>query len=146
MTKRTRRTLAERLWTRLVRSPSGCWEWTGSGSDGYGLVRVDGRTVPAHKAVYELLVEPVPEGLQLDHLCRNRRCCNPAHLEPVTPLENTRRGMGHGSETHCPSGHPYSGENLAVSGGRRKCRTCKRVAERERRARRSSRGRPLPLP
>lgn len=71
-----------------------CWEWSGSviKSTGYGQVWADGTNHLAHRVVYELLIGPIPEGLQLDHLCRNRRCVNPEHLEPVTGKENIRRG------------------------------------------------------
>jgi hypothetical protein len=68
-----------------------CWEWLQNfNADGYGIYK---RNHQAHRVVYELLVAPIPEGLEIDHLCRNRRCVNPAHLEPVTHLENIRRGV-----------------------------------------------------
>lgn len=79
----------DRLWRFIQRSPSGCWEWVGRRDvKGYGRCG-DGRW--AHRAIYELLVEPIPQGLTIDHLCFNPGCVNPAHLEPVTRAENTRR-------------------------------------------------------
>jgi hypothetical protein len=91
----------------------------------------------AHRVSYELLVGPIPQGLQLDHLCRNRRCINPAHLEPVTSRENTMRGetvaAANASRDHCPSGHPYSDSNtIALGKGGRKCRECDRTRGRAR--------------
>lgn len=109
---------------------TGCIEWTACvDPDGYGRIKVDGQTRMAHRVAYEMFVGPIPEGLHLDHLCRNRKCINPHHLDPVSSLVNTRRGAGHGSETHCPQGHEYSGANLRISTDRfgykhRHCRTC----------------------
>lgn len=82
-----------RFWLN-VRKSDGCWEWTGSLSGGgYGQFRVHGKQAQVHRFAYGLLVGPVPEGLELDHLCRNRRCVNPAHLEPVTRSINVARGI-----------------------------------------------------
>lgn len=93
----------EELVIRSIRTPDGCWEWLLSlTSSGYGAYR---RTT-AHQAAYRAWIGEVPEGLELDHLCRNRKCCNPAHLEVVTHLENMRRGAM-SLRTHCPRGHPY---------------------------------------
>ena len=78
--------------TRYTVLPDGCWRWDGSRTrKGYGRAQVARRHTGAHKALYEVMVGPVPTGLQLDHLCRNTWCVNPAHLEPVTPQENRRR-------------------------------------------------------
>jgi len=136
--------LVERIWRRIERS-EGCWLWTGQINDhGYGLICRDDRPARAHRVVYELLVEPIPEGLVLDHLCRVRHCVNPAHLEVVTLAENTLRGEGpsarHARVTHCPQGHPYDEANTRrTRRGGRVCRTCHR--DRERAARRVRNGR-----
>lgn len=121
----------ERALSRIEITPDDCWRYLGyKDKDGYGLMRgVAGKTQLAHRVVYEALVAPIPPGLQLDHLCRVRDCLNPKHLEPVTLKENIRRGRSSNSEkTHCPQGHPYSGENLWISAttGARLCATCTR--------------------
>jgi len=108
-----------------------CWEWIGATSGGYGGLKVDGRMAKAHRLVYELLVGPIPDGLELDHLCRNTSCVKPSHLEPVTHAENVRRGRaGENSKvkTQCPQGHLYTGDNLVVTNGRRVCRTCRNAS------------------
>lgn len=112
-----------------------CWEWTaGIDGAGYGQLAVqngEGKTsAKAHRLVYELLRGPIPEGLELDHLCRNRRCVKPGHLEPVTHAENVSRGRAgahHAAKTHCPQGHPYDEANTYVRKdrvNRRQCRAC----------------------
>ena len=104
-----------------------CWLWTGAtGSHGYGHLKVNGRCVLSHRWSYEYVVGTIPHGLESDHLCRVRACVRPTHLEPVTRRENLRRGQGHGSETHCPQDHPYSGKNLYIGpSGWRYCRACR---------------------
>lgn len=98
---------------------------------GYVLIRVAGKTGRLHRYVYEALVSEIPEGMELDHLCRVRHCCNPAHLEPVTPLENTMRGEGptavNARKTHCVHGHEFTPENTYIRpDGSRKCIACRR--------------------
>lgn len=105
---------------------AGCWEWQHyTCPAGYGRLSVNNRVVGVHRASYEAFVGPIPAGLTIDHLCRNSRCVNPAHLEPVTNAENIRRSAA--SKTHCPNGHPYSEENTYRYRGRRSCRTCNRL-------------------
>jgi hypothetical protein len=131
-----------RFWSKVDKtsSRSGCWLWTaGCFDNGYAAFSV-GQNRPGHVIAYELTIGPVPDGLQLDHTCHDptrcappcphRRCVNPAHLEPVTPRENTLRSGAlsalNAAKTQCPEGHPLSGVNLAVTGGRRTCKTCRR--------------------
>lgn len=123
-----------RFWAKVNKdAPNGCWEWTGALTGGYGYF---GRMTPdgphnfnSHRAAYESLRGPVPDGLVLDHLCRNRRCVNPDHLEPVTHKTNILRGVGfsatNAKRTHCAHGHPLTGDNLVVYAGKRVCRQCK---------------------
>lgn len=131
--------IVERIKPKLYVDDNGCWVFTGAlTGHGYGHVRVGRRgegMKSTHRAMYEHHVGPIPEGLELDHLCRNRACCNPAHLEPVTTGENIRRGNTGKKErdkTHCPAGHAYAGANLFVTkAGHRVCRACRNRRSRE---------------
>lgn len=114
-----------------------CWPWIG-GTERYGRFTLHGRTYYAHRFSYEFYVGEIPEGLEVDHLCRNTRCVNPAHLEPVTHHENLMRGESPSARcariTECPRGHPYTTENTCLSKGHRYCRTCARERMQRRRA------------
>lgn len=140
--------LPARFWNKVNRNgpiPSHgpelgpCWLWTASYMGaGYGQFWFSGRNRYAHRVAYEAVVGPIPEGLDLDHLCRTHGCVNPAHLEPVTRSVNLLRGntipARNARKTHCPHGHPYSGDNLcARANGTRECRACMREAARRRR-------------
>jgi hypothetical protein len=111
------------FWSRIVKGvPNGCWLWTGpKASNGYGRIA----HIWAHRFAYELSVGPIPAGLVIDHLCRNRSCVNPDHLEPVTYRENNMRGLNFVGRPHtpdiCPRGHQYS---FYPSG--KCCQSCKR--------------------
>ena len=124
----------ERFLAKIVApSVDDCWHWTAyTNEKGYGQFHVDGRLVKAHRWSYEHFVGPIPEGLQIDHLCRVRNCVNPHHLEPVTGRENVLRGESPGAinavKTHCPQGHPYDAENTYRWRGKRRCRTCRAQA------------------
>lgn len=146
------------FWAKVDRrGPEECWPWLAyKDPDGYGhfAVPVNGRQndTPAHRYAYELEVGLIPDGHHIDHTCHNkdrdcpagvrclhRRCCNPAHLEPVLPGENIRRApvspgqrraVSQRAKTHCPKGHPYNEVNTRIEGGEkrlRRCRSCERM-------------------
>lgn len=114
---------------------SPCWISTRSGNgDGYTKLTFAGKTYATHRFAYEVFVGPIPAGLVIDHLCSQRACCNPDHLEPVTMRENGMRGdtpqARNAAKTHCTEGHPLAPENLIPSNlkqGRRACLTCHRA-------------------
>lgn len=129
---------AERFLSKVEFTES-CWLWTAAvEKDGYGRFYAQGRYPRAHRFLYERVMGEVPRGLQLDHLCRVRRCVNPAHLEPVTCGVNVRRGKlaetnrerGR-KQTHCKRGHERNDTNTRVtSAGRRECKVCRRMQAR----------------
>lgn len=123
----------ERMFDKISPEPnSGCWLWTGSMfPTGYGQARfVAHASAQAHRVMYELLVGPIPENLDLDHLCRIRSCVNPRHLEPVSRRVNLLRGIGHpainAQKTKCIHGHSLSEENIYRVNGKRVCKDCRR--------------------
>ena len=132
-----------RFWRQVVRVPeSNCWIWIGDAHkrDHHGRFTVSSTgnkpyRVMAYRWSYEQMVGPIPDGMQLDHFRCEPLCVNPAHLEPVTGKENQHRGNGLGGvnfrKTHCPAGHPLSGDNLIAQRGRRYCRACRNQQARE---------------
>jgi hypothetical protein len=127
-------TFEQRFWARVAKgAPGECWEWTGAHADtGYAQVRANGRTAYAHRISYEMHKGPIPDGLHIDHLCRNRGCVNPAHMEAVTKKENDRRGMSplgfNYRKTHCIRGHEFDSVNTYItSRGFRMCKACNRL-------------------
>lgn len=129
----------EDRFARYATRGEGCWIWTGPvDSKGYGRLLVGGRggtAIGAHRIAYELHIGPIPDGLDLDHLCRTPLCVNPAHLEPVTRGENTRRGVAlqrrsdkAAARTECGKGHEFTPENTYRDPkGHRRCRACERT-------------------
>lgn len=109
---------------------TGCWIFLGDLNQGYGQVTAfteAGRqtTLRAHRVMYEHLVGPIPEGHQLHHKCRNKRCVNPDHLESLTDLAHKRADAAWvGNRTHCKRGHPLSGDNITIVRGSRRCKAC----------------------
>lgn len=127
-----------RFWAKVRKAgPLECWIWTAPpASTGYGQFWKDGTNRGAHVVAWEMLRGEIPEGLQLDHLCRNRACVNPWHLEPVTIGVNVLRGEGitavHAAKTHCANGHEFTPANTYITKeGWRQCRECKRRANRD---------------
>ena len=125
----------------LPEVPGQCWEWQGArcGPDGsYRQSWLDGRRQMAHRVAWKLLVGPLDDDDDLDHLCRNPPCVNPAHCEPVSHRENIQRGWDHKHthrEGHCAHGHPWTPENTHLNKrGGRTCRACRAAAARKHRA------------
>lgn len=126
-------TAAQRFWLRVwVRGPDECWPFLGAlASTGYGYVRWEGKQKGAHVVSFLLSVREIPPGHVLDHLCRNRWCVNPRHLEVVTHRVNVLRGLGlaamNARKDRCKNGHPFTGENTYVTARGRHCRRCRRA-------------------
>lgn len=146
MSPGARAPLDVRFWAKVQQGEvDECWPWTGSITpDGYGSVGLGNRkegSSPAHVVAFRLTKGEVPAGHQIDHTCHNatscpggktcshRRCCNPSHLEDVTPAENKRRGKAGAWQTlktHCPQNHEYTKENTFPNNGGRGCKICRR--------------------
>jgi hypothetical protein len=130
--RRQKEDVMVRFWRYVHSEPNtGCWLWVGALHEaGYGMLNVDQRAVRAHRISYEHFRGPIPADLELDHLCRQRCCVNPDHLEAVSHQENMRRGqlfdLGELSrrKDSCPFGHPYDEQNTVSYRGHRKCRAC----------------------
>jgi hypothetical protein len=133
----------DRFWAKVEKT-DGCWIWAaGRTGEGYGSFSLNRRTLLAHRVAYEVLRGPIPVGLVLDHLCRNRACVNPKHLEPVTQQVNTMRGIGlaaiNARKDRCDAGHRYDERNTHATPGMRRCRPCNAEAARRYRERRAFR-------
>lgn len=135
----------ERFWSKV--EIGDCWQWLGgTNQSGYGRFRFSaGHTKVAHRVSYEWLVGPIADGLELDHLCRNRGCVNPDHLDVTDHRTNVLRGDGIAGRAarreHCRYGHPYTPENLVIKAkGARVCRECNNASSRESKRRRRARG------
>ena len=124
-----------RLFSKITVNADGCWLWDGATVNGYGSINSrKAGSRRAHRVAYEILVGAVPDGLDLDHLCRVRNCINPTHLEPVTRTENILRGLGplvtrerNRRRTHCKRGHELTPENTGRQRAGRFCKACKRL-------------------
>jgi hypothetical protein len=128
------------FWERVDRPAAGCWLWQGADNGlGYGVLYIGNQRVYAHRLSYMLMVGPIPSGHDLDHLCSTPACVNPTHLEPVSHLENVRRGRAPSARVVrlgiCLRGHPRTTENVRVRRGHSQCRPCQAAYARARRQR-----------
>lgn len=130
--------IEDRFWNKVIKfGNNGCWLWiAGKNNYGYGCISqsINGHKTHyyAHRLAYTWLVGPIDSALELDHLCRNRACVNPAHLEQVSAKTNILRGAGlaaiNAKKTHCPHGHDISDRcNIYVYEGKRHCKACRRI-------------------
>jgi hypothetical protein len=127
----------ERMLSRTEKPDSGCWEWQGATSGGYGVVGYQSRQWYTHRLSYSILRGELKDGLQIDHLCSNRKCWNPNHLDQVDCRTNLLRGntmtAKRAAQTHCMTGHEFTEENVKIRpNGTRYCRACARIRERQR--------------
>ena len=150
----------QKFWSKVDRrGPDDCWPWRRGLTDGYGYVRINSRAHRAHRIAWAYVNGPIPDTLELDHTCHNpqvcqlgsscphRRCCNPAHLRPVTGAENSGSdrsardlitGTQQRAKTHCPAGHEYTPENTHLDRrGWRNCKACRRLSQAAGRQRRA---------
>lgn len=124
-----------RFWGKVQkRGHGGCWAWTGGLGRGYGLFFLNGHNVVAHRFAYEHAHGPIPDGLELDHVCRNRRCVRPSHLRVVDHRTNVLAGEApsarNAAKTQCPMGHPYARVSAGAKGWQRRCLICRKDASR----------------
>ncbi|KKM02057.1 hypothetical protein LCGC14_1788260 [marine sediment metagenome] len=128
-----------RLWAGALADGTGCWPWQRATSRGYGQLSINGTVCSAHRTAYEIVKGPIPDGLQIDHLCRNTRCINPDHMEAVTARVNTLRGNNppavNARKTHCKRGHEFVADNTVRTAKGRECRQCRNDNQRLARSR-----------
>lgn len=131
--------IEDRFIVMVDRGESPCWNWLGHVMpNGYGQFRWPGGSL-AHRYAYTLWIGPIPDGMVIDHLCRNRKCVNPSHLRAISQGDNIRAGVRKTQQTECRNGHPLTGDNLKpTASGRRQCRACQVEANRRYRLRRVS--------
>jgi len=132
-----RKSAVNRIYDKLLKKKSGCWQYIGKlDKNGYGRVRDNYTRKLIHRAMYEHLIGRIPDKMVIDHLCRNRGCVNPSHMEVVTQRENILRGYGvtarNSRKLNCKRGHGLNGENLYMTTkGSRQCIKCRNILGRK---------------